>query len=434
MQVSIETTGGLERRLTVGVPAERIEKEVTARLQKALPNVRIDGFRPGKVPMRVVKQRYGAGVRQEVAGEVMSQTFYEAVEQENLRPAGAPSIEPKNLQEGRDFQYIATFEVFPEFEIAELKGKEVESIEAEVTDADVDEMVDTLRKQQGTWPDVDDAAIDGDRVNIDYAGTRDGEPFDGGSAEGSDLILGSGRMIEGFESGLLGAKAGDERTLSLSFPDDYHSEDLQGAAVEFKVTVNKVSRMELAELNEEFFEKLGVKEGGEDGFRKELRDNMERELKNGVQAKIKNQVMEALIESHDIQIPQVLIKNEINALRQQSVQQFGGDAGQFDASMLPDELFSEQAERRVKLGLIMGEIIRQRDLKPDPDKVRSTLEDMASSYENPEEVVDWYYQNEQQLASVEGATLEQQVVDQLLADMKLVEKPMSYKEAVQPEG
>lgn len=434
MQVSIETTGGLERRLTVGVPAERIEKEVTARLQKALPNVRIDGFRPGKVPMRVVKQRYGDGVRQEVAGEVMSQTFYEAVEQENLRPAGAPSIEPKNLQEGRDFQYIATFEVFPEFEIAELKGKEVESIDAEVTDADVDEMVDTLRKQQGTWPDVDEAAIDGDRVNIDYAGTRDGEAFDGGSAEGSDLILGSGRMIEGFESGLLGAKAGDERTLSLSFPDDYHSEELKGAAVEFKVNVNKVSRMELAELNEEFFEKLGVKEGGEEGFRKELRDNMERELKNGVQAKIKNQVMDALIEGHDIQIPQVLIKNEINALRQQSVQQFGGDAGQFDASMLPDELFSEQAERRVKLGLIMGEIIRQQDLKPDPDKVRSTLEDMASSYENPEEVVEWYYQNEQQLASVEGATLEQQVVDQLLADMNVVEKPMTYKEAVQPEG
>ncbi len=434
MQVSIETTGGLERRLTVGVPAERIEKEVTARLQKALPNVRIDGFRPGKVPMRVVKQRYGAGVRQEVAGEVMSQTFYEAVEQENLRPAGAPSIEPKNLQEGRDFQYIATFEVFPEFEIADLKGKDIEAIKAEVTDADVDEMVETLRKQQGTWPDVDDAAIDGDRVNIDYVGTRDGETFDGGSAEGSDLILGSGRMIEGFESGLLGARAGDERTLNLSFPDDYHSEDLQGAAVEFKVTVNKVSRMELAELNEEFFEKLGVKEGGEEGFRNELRDNMERELKNGIQAKIKNQVMEALIESHDIQIPQVLIKNEINALRQQSVQQFGGDVGQFDASMLPDELFSEQAERRVKLGLIMGEIIRQQDLKPDPDKVRSTLEDMASSYENPEEVVEWYYQNEQQLASVEGATLEQQVVDQLLADMNLIDKPMSYKEAVQPEG
>ncbi len=434
MQVSIETTGGLERRLTVGVPAERIEKEVTARLQKALPNVRIDGFRPGKVPMRVVKQRYGDGVRQEVAGEVMSQTFYEAVEQENLRPAGAPSIEPKSLQEGRDFQYIATFEVFPEFEITELKGKEVESIDAEVRDADVDEMVQTLRKQQGSWPDIDEAAIDGDRVNIDYAGTRDGEAFDGGSAEGSDLILGSGRMIEGFESGLLGAKAGDERTLSLTFPDDYHSEDLKGAAVEFKVTVNKVSRMELAELNEEFFEKLGVKEGGEEGFRNELRDNMERELKNGVQAKIKNQVMDALIEVHDIQIPQVLIKNEINALRQQSVQQFGGDASQFDASMLPDELFSEQAERRVKLGLIMGEIIRQQDLKPDPDKVRSTLEDMASSYENPEEVVDWYYQNEQQLASVEGATLEQQVVDLLLADMTVIEKPMTYKEAVQPEG
>lgn len=434
MQVSIETTAGLERRLTVGVPSERIETEVNARLQKAMPNVRIDGFRPGKVPMRVVKQRYGAGVRQEVAGEVMSQTFYEAVEQENLRPAGAPNIEPKSLEEGRDFQYVATFEVFPEFEIADLSGTAVEKTVSEVTDADVDDMVETLRKQQGTWPDVDDAAIDGDRVNIDYKGTKDGEAFDGGSAEGSDLILGSKRMIDGFEDGLLGAKAGDSRTLNLTFPDDYHSEDLKGAAVVFEVTVNKVSRMELAEMNEEFYEKLGVKEDGEKGFRDELRSNMERELKNAVQAKLKNQVMEALLEGHSIQIPQVLIKNEIDALRNQSLQQFGGDMGQFDASLLPDELFSEQAERRVKLGLIMGEIIRQQDLKADADKVKETIEEMASSYENPEEVVDWYYSNQQQLASVEGATLEQQVVDQLLEGMAITENAVGYKDAVQPEG
>ncbi|MFK8022020.1 MAG: trigger factor [Pseudomonadales bacterium] len=434
MQVSIETTGGLERRLTVGVPSARIESEVTKRLQKAMPNVRIDGFRPGKVPMRVVKQRYGDGVRQEVAGEVMSQTFYEAVEQENLRPAGAPNIEPKSLQEGRDFQYVATFEVFPEFEISDLSGTAIEQVVAEVKDSDVDEMVETLRKQQGTWPDVDEAAIDGDRVNVDYKGTRDGEEFDGGTAEGSDLILGSKRMIDGFEDGLIGSKAGDTKTLSLSFPDDYHSEDLQGAAVEFSVTVNKVSRMELAEMNDEFFEKLGVKEGGEDGFRDELRANMERELKNAIQAKLKNQVMESLLENHDIQVPHVLVKNEIDALRTQSLQQFGGDMGQFDASLLPDELFSEQAERRVKLGLVMGEIIRQQDLKPDADKVKETIEEMASSYENPEEVVQWYYGNQQQLASVEGATLEQQVVDQLLGQMSVAEKAMDYKEAVQPEG
>lgn len=434
MQVSIETTGGLERRLTVGVPAERIETEVNARLQKAMPNVRVDGFRPGKVPMRVIKQRYGAGVRQEVAGEVMSQTFYEAVEQENLRPAGAPSIEPKALQEGRDFQYIATFEVFPEFELTSLSGESVTRLVASVETSDVDEMVETLRSQQGSWPEIDEPAANGDKLNIDYVGTKDGEAFEGGSAEGSDLELGSNRMIPGFEDGLVGSNAGEEKVLALSFPDDYHSEELKGAAVEFKVKVNSVSRLQPAELNEEFFEKLGVKEGGEEAFRNELRDNMERELKNSMEGKLKKQVMDALIDSYDIQIPQVLVKNEIDALRNQSLQQFGGDTAGFDVSLLPDELFSEQADRRVKLGLVMGEIIRQKDLKADPDKVRETIEEMASSYENPDEVVQWYYQNEQQLASVEGATLEQQVVDQLLEEMTVVDEPVEYKEAVRQDA
>ncbi len=434
MQVSIETTSGLERRLTVGVPAERIEKEVNARLQKALPNVRIDGFRPGKVPMRIVKQRFGEGVRQEVAGEVMSQTFYEAVEQEKLRPAGAPSIEPKALQEGRDFQYVATFEVYPEFAIADLSDREVELVVAEVTDADVDEMVDTLRKQQGEWLEVEGAAEDGDRLNIDYKGRKDGAEFEGGSADGSDLVLGSQRMIKGFEDGLIGATAGDERQLELTFPEDYHKEDLQGAAVVFDVTVNTVSRLQPAELNEELYQKLGVEEGTEEAFRNELRANMERELKNSIQNKLKNQVLEALIESHEIQVPQVLISNEIAALRNQSIQQFGGDASQFDSSMLPDELFREQAERRVKLGLIMGEIIRQQELTADPDKVRETLEDLAAAYENPEEVVQWYYSNEQQLESVKAATLEQQVVDQLLSSMRQIEAEQDYKTAVQPSA
>lgn len=434
MQVSIETMSGLERRLTVGVPSQRIESEVNARLQKALPNVRIDGFRPGKVPMRVVKQRFGEGVRQEVAGEVMNQTFYEAVEQEKLRPAGAPSIEPKTLQEGRDFQYVATFEVFPEFEVADLAGKEVSKVSSEVTDADLDEMVDTLRKQQGTWNEVEEPAVDGDKANIDYEGTRDGEKFDGGSAEGSDLELGSNRMIPGFEDGIVGLSAGDEKTLELSFPDDYHSEDLKGAAVEFKVKVNSVSRMTPAELDEEFFQKLGVKGENEADFRDELRSNMDRELKNAIDGKVKNQVMELLLEAHDIQVPQVLITNEIRGLRSQSLQQFGAAAEQFDESLLPDELFSEQAERRVKLGLIMGEMIRVNELEADADKVKETIEEMASAYENPEEVVQWYYANQQQLSSVEGAVLEQQVVDKLLESMNVSEDPKSYKDAVQPEG
>lgn len=430
MQVSIETTEGLERRLTVGIPAERIDKEVNARLQKAAPNVRIDGFRPGKVPMRIIRQRFGTGVRQEVLGEVMSQTFYEAVQQEDLKPAGQPSIEPKTTQEGKDFQYIATFEVYPDVALASLDDLVVNKAVAEVTDADIDDMVETLCKQSGEWVDVEREAADGDQVIIDYVGTKDGEEFEGGKADDSTLELGSNRMIPGFEDGLVGAKAGDERTLSLSFPEDYHSEELKGAAVEFKVAVKGVKEMQAAEINEELFERFGVTEGGEENFRIELRNNMERELKNAVKGDVKNQVLEALIEKHDVQIPKALVSQEVDVLRQQSMQQFGGAAANFDASMLPDELFSDQAERRVKLGLLMGEVIKDRDLKPEADKVREMIEEMASVYEDPEEVVNYYYSNEQQLASVEGAVLEDQVIDTLIAEAGVNEETCSYKDAI----
>ena len=286
MQVSIETTSGLERRLTVGVPAERIESEVDSRLQKAAGNVKLPGFRPGKVPMKVMRQRFGAGVRQEVLGEVMSQSFPEAVVQEKLRPAGQPSIEPKVLEAGKDLEYIATFEVFPEVDVVEIKDFEVEKPVADVSDEDVDNIIEVFRKQQGSWEVVERAAAEGDQVNIDYTGTRDGEAFDGGSATGSDLELGSGRMIPGFEDGVAGMVAGEEKILKLSFPEDYHSEDLKGAAVEFAVTLNTVKEMSPAELDDELFAKYGVDEGGLDAFREEVRQNMKRELKNAVENKI----------------------------------------------------------------------------------------------------------------------------------------------------
>ena len=334
MQVSIETTSGLERRLTVGVPAERVESEVDNRLKKAAKTVRLAGFRPGKVPMKVMRQRFGAGVRQEVMGEVLSQSFQEAVVQENLRPAGQPSIEPRSLEEGKDLEYVATFEVFPEVEVAEVKDFDVEKPMAEVTEADVDNIIEVFRKQQGSWESVERAAADGDKVNIDYTGTRDGEEFEGGSAEGSDLELGSGRMIPGFEDGIVGMSAGDEKTLELTFPEDYQSEDLQGAAVEFKVTVNSVTEMVPAPLDEELFAKYGVEEGGEEQFRTEVGENMARELKNAVQSQLKQQVMDAVLGAHDgLEIPKALIAQEVDAMRGQMFQQFGGAGGQ-DLSLI----------------------------------------------------------------------------------------------------
>lgn len=433
MQVFIETTSGLERRLTVGVPAERVESEVNTRLKKAAKSVKLDGFRPGKVPMKVVKQRFGAGVRQEVVGEVMSQSFYEAVTQENLKPAGQPSIEPKTLEEGKDLEFVATFEVFPEIELTDMQGVAINRPQAEVTDADVDNMIEIFRKQQGGFEVAERAAAEGDKVNIDYAGTRDGEAFDGGSGEGTDLELGSGQMIPGFEDGVVGMSAGDEKTIDLSFPEDYHNEELKGAAVQFKITLNSVSEQVLAAMDEELFQKYGVEDGGEEQFRSEIGDNMRRELTNAVKTKVKSQVMDAVIEAHDGQeVPKALIEREIDAMRKQMFQQFGG-AGAQDLdlkSLLPADMFQDQAERRVKLGLVLSEMIAKQELKADADKVEAAIKEIASTYQEPEQVVQWYYSNQEQLQGVESMVLEDQLVDALLDGATISDEECSYQDAI----
>jgi trigger factor len=433
MRVSIETTSNLERRLTVGVPAERVESEVDMRLQKASRNIRLPGFRPGKVPMKVMRQRFGAGIRQEVVGEVVNESFREAVIQEKLRPAGLPSIEPKNLEQGKELQYVATFEVFPEVELAEMKGFSVEQVVAQVKDEDVDKMIDVFRKQQGTWEAVERAAVLTDKVTIDYIGTRDGEEFSGGSAQNSDLELGSGRMIPGFEDGIVGMTTGEERILHLHFPEDYQSEELKGAAVEFKITVKNIQQLVPAALDEALFAKYGVEDGGEARFRKEVADNMARELKNAVQSKIKQQVMDAVLEAHkSLEVPKALIDQEITALRNQMFQQYGGLGNQnLDLkSLLPDTMFAENAERRVKLGLVLAEIVAKNELKPGRERVREVIEEMASTYQSPQEVIDYYYSNQQQLAAVESKVLEDLVVEKLLERANIVIKDCDYQEAI----
>jgi len=383
--------------------------------------------------MKVVQQRFGAGVRQEVLGEVMSQSFYEAVRQEDLKPAGQPTIEPRTLASGRDLEFIATFEVYPEIELVDFGKVSVERPVAEVTEGDIDRMIEVLRNQQASWSAVERAAASGDKVNIDYTGRRDGEPFDGGSATGSDLVLGSGRMIVGFESGIEGMVAGESRELKLRFPDDYHAEELRGAEVVFEVRLNSVAEKQLPALDEEFFARFGVSEGGLDGFRAEVRTNMERELKQALRNKVKARVMNALHERTDVEIPQALVRQEIETLRRQTLRQFGGDAARFDASILPDDMFRAQAERRVALGLLLGEVIRRENLKADPARVRSVVEEMASTYEEPQEVINWYYGNREQLASVEAVVLEDQVIDTILERATVSEVPCSYEEALRAD-
>ena len=430
MQVSVETTSGLERRMTVGIPADRIQNEVNKRLQQTAKRARVDGFRPGKVPMSVIRKRFGASAHQEVIGEVIQSSFYEAVMQEKLNPAGAPSVEPKSMEEGKDFEYIATFEVYPEVALAGFESISVERPESEVTDADVDTMLDTLRKQNTRFEAVERAAENGDQVTIDFVGKIDGEAFQGGTANGTNLVLGSGRMIPGFEEGLVGAKAGDSLTLNVTFPEDYQNLDLAGKAAEFETTVQAVAAPALPELDDEFFAQFGVTEGGLDGFRAEVRKNMERELRQAIKTKVKAQVMDGLLESNTVEVPKALISSEIDRLREQAAQQFGG--ANFDVSQLPAELFEEQAKRRVSLGLIVAEVVKQNDIKPDNDRVRAMVEELASAYQEPEQVVNWYYQNEQQLGEIQSVVLEEQVVDTVLQKAQVTDKKVAYEEAVKP--
>lgn len=433
MQVSIETTSGLERRLTVGVPAETVETEVASRLKEAVKKVRLPGFRPGKVPMKVMQQRFGAGVRQEVLGEVMSRSFQEAVVQEKLKPAGSPSIEPRSTGVGKDLEYVATFEVFPEISIVEMNDFAVEKPAADVTDEDVERIIEVFRKQQGSWEPADRAADDGDKVTIDYAGTRDGEPFDGGSAQGTELELGSGQMIPGFEDGVVGMQSGEEKTLELTFPEEYHEESLKGAAVQFVVTVHGVQAMQLAPLDQSLFTSYGVESDDEEAFRIEVKQNMARELKNAIDARVKQQVMDAVVGAYEtVDIPQALVGQEVDGLRNQMFQQFGGAAPKdLDLkSLLPDEMFAERAGRRVKLGLVLAELISHHELTADADAVRSTVEEIAATYQDPEEVITWYYSNQEQLSGVESRVLEDQVVSKLLEQAEITENTCSYQDAI----
>ena len=429
MQVSVENTSALERRMTIGVPAERIETEVNKRLQQTARRAKVPGFRPGKVPMSVIRQRYEASARQEALGDLIQETFYEAVVEQKLNPAGAPAVEPKVFEKGKDLEYVATFEVFPEFEVKGLDGIEIERQDSSVEDADIDKMLDVLRKQGTRYEVVDRAAATDDQVTIDFVGTQDGEAFSGGSAEGTKLVLGSGRMIPGFEDGLVGAKAGEERVLDLTFPEDYQNLDLAGKAAQFKVTVKEVAAPELPELNEAFFKQFGVEETTVEGFRAEVRKNMERELRQALKTKVKNQVMDGLLAANQIDVPAALISNEVDRLRVQAVQQFGGN---IQPEQLPAELFSEQAKRRVLLGLIIAEMVKQFELKPDDARVRELIEEMAAAYQEPEQVVKWYYQNEQQLNEVRSVVLEEQVVDTVLKQAKVTDKQVSYEDAVKP--
>jgi trigger factor len=426
MQVSVESGEGLERRLTVELPAEQIDAEVTKRLKKIGRTAKLDGFRPGKVPMNLLRRNYGGQVLQEVYGQMIESSYQAAIQQEKLQPAGMPKIEPSDATEEGHFRYVATVEVMPEITLNQLQG-EIKRPVADITEQDVEDMILKLRKQRVTWSPVDRAAAEGDQVKISFKGTIDGEEFEGGSAENVDLVLGSGRMIEGFESALVGQSQGEKRSIDLKFPEKYQVEELADKPVTFEVEIMSVSEEVLPEVNDEFAKEFGAAEGV-DELMADVRENMQRELTQRIEARIKNQIMDLVFEQNKTDIPSAMVDQEIDALRKQARQQLGQGAGSFE---LPREMFEDQAKKRVTLGLVIGEIVKQNDIQVDNDRVKQKIEEFAASYEKPDEVVNYYYNDEQQLASVRNIVLEDQVVDWVLGQIAVSDEQATFAELTQ---
>ena len=432
MQISLESTSSIARRLTIDIPSSKVESEVDKRLQKAAAGAKINGFRPGKVPMSVIRGRYEPAVRQEVAGEVMRDAYIDALKQENLNPAGHPSFEPLNVKPGEDLKFAATFEVYPEIAIASLDQLSLNREKTEVTESDVDEMIETLRKQSAGWETKDGGAAEGDRLTIDYTGIVDGEAFEGGTAEKQEAIIGAKRMIPGFEEGLVGLSAGDEKTLELQFPADYHAENLKGKPAQFEVKVHTVETQKLADVNDEFYAQYGVSEGGADAFRKEVSRNMLREGEQAIENRLKNSIVQQLIEHNEFEVPSALVTQEIDRLREDAVQRFGG-GGQIQASQLPAELFKDQAEKRVKTGLIFAQIVKDESIKATDDLIDQKIADMAASYQEPEEFIKYYKGDAEQRGQVESVVMEDMVVQHILSNAKVEDESVTYQQAIRKD-
>ena len=430
MSISIETLEGLQRRVTIIVAADKIEAAYKEQLKGYAKNARVDGFRKGKVPHSIIEQRFGVAARQDVLSDEMQRAFFDAVIAEKINLAGRPTFTPNNYQPGQEFSFSVTFEVFPEVELKGLENIEVEKPVVEISEADLDKMVDVLRKQQATWAESQEAVKAEDRVVIDFVGSVDGEEFEGGKATDFVLAMGQGRMIPGFEEGIVGHKAGEQFDIDVTFPAEYHAENLKGKAAKFAITLKKVENIVLPELTEEFVKKFGNAKSVED-LRAEIKKNMQRELNNAVTARVKNQVINGLIAQNDIEVPAAAVAEEVEVLRQQAVQRFGGKPEM--AAQLPAELFEADAKRRVQVGLLLSNVISQNELKVDEARVEAMIADIASAYEQPAEVVEYYAKNRQLTENIRNVVLEEQAVDAVLAKAKVTDKALSFDELMQSQ-
>lgn len=434
MQVSVEANEGLERRLTITVPADTVDSAVKTRLQQLAKTQRINGFRPGKVPVSVIKKRFGLQVRQEIAGEVMQRNFFEAITQEKLNPAGMPAFEMKTDEDGKDLEFVAAFEIYPQVELKDLDKIEVEKAVVEISDENLANMLETLRKQHAEWIDADREVAEDDRVTIDFVGSVDGEEFEGGKAEDFALEMGKGRMIPGFEEPMVGKKAGEEFTIEVTFPEDYHAEQLKGKEAKFAITLKKVEVQELPELDDEFAKLFGIEDGDLEKLKDEVKRNMQRELDQTLKTKLKEQVIAGLVETNPVDLPAALVKQEIDALRQQSLERFGQQGSQANLPELPDDLFEENARRRVSVGLLLGEVINQKEIKADSARIDDMIATSASAYEDPQEVIEYYKNNQELMQQMESLAVEDQAIDSLLESAKVTEVEKNFDDIMNKQA
>ncbi|MGB1713786.1 MAG: trigger factor [Arenicellales bacterium] len=431
MDVSVETTGAIGRKMTVKVPAEQLDGAVAARLKRLARTAKIPGFRPGKIPMKVIESRFADQALAEAADEIISSSYMEAINGESLDAAGPPSIEPKNLTRGEDLEFIANFEVFPEVPRTDIRDMPIERQTCEVVDDDIDRTIETLREQRTTYEAAEKASEEGDRVLIDFEGRVDGEVFEGGEAKDYPVVLGKGALLPEFESGVTGVRAGEEVTVQLTFPEDYPGAQVAGKAAEFKISVKEVGAPKVPEIDEDFVRTFGVEDGSESAFRQEIRTSLERERDQRARSQVRQAVLEALMKDNEFEAPSALVDEEINrsimAVRQQLEQQGLPHDAPIDRANYLDEAY-----RRVRLGLAMHGVVKRLEIKPDADRVRERVEEMGSTYSDPEQFVRWYFEDKSRLAQIESVIIEEQAIDALLDEASITDTTVSFEEFMRP--
>ena len=430
MKFSFKSKAEVNQSLNIVVPNTDIEEQVSTKLKAAQKDSKLKGFRKGKAPMDVVSSMFGPEIRQEVIWDLASKTFSKLAQEKDLKIVSRPNLIPETLDEGKDAKFKATFEVYPEVSLAKISKISFTNFLCDITDEDLDKTINNLQKRMSQWEPVDEVSKDGDQIKINFVGRIDGEEFEGGSAEDFSVEIGSKSMIKGFEEGLIGLKKGDKKILELNFPEDYGKKELASKPVSFDTEVNEVLSPKLPELNEEFFKSAGIEAADVESFKIEVRTKLEEDLENILKGKVKQSLFDALIEVNEFEVPSAMIDSEISNMKQDTARRMGMDPKEIKEDLFPNETFSDEATKRVKVGILLNKIIEDKELKPDADKVKEIIEERAKNYKDPQQVINYFYSDDEQLRNIESISLEEQVVEALLSEAKSIEENISYEDCV----